>query len=139
MPRAYLAALAMAVSGACLAQANVGDVVKQGGTKMTKEELQQLHAGCVTLKGTLANGTPYSQVNKADGTVGGVGGNNNQFTLSGTWKIDDTGKYCHHIATSGGIRANSRNFVFKAGSKYFVTTSPADTPETAVRERQFVN
>lgn len=138
MLKAYLAALALAVSGSCLAQANVGDVMKQGGAKMSKEELQQLHAGGVTMKGTLNNGTPYSQQNKADGTVGGVGGNNNEFTLSGTWKIDDTGKYCHDIASSGGIKANSCNSVYKAGGKYFVTTTPTDTPETAVRERQFV-
>ena len=138
MLKAYLAALALAVSGPCLAQSNVGDVMKQGGTKMTKEELQQLHAGGVNMKGTLANGTPYSQVNKADGAVGGVGGNNNQFTLSGNWKIDDTGKYCHDIASSGGIKANSCNFVYKAGSKYFVNTTATDAPETAVRERQFV-
>lgn len=112
--------------------------MKQGGTKMTKEELQQLHAGGVTMKRTLANGTPYRQQNKADGTVGGSGGNSSQFTLSGTWKIDDTGRYCHDIASSGGIKANTCNFVFKAGSKYFVTTTATDTPETAVRERQFV-
>ena len=45
MPGRFLIALSFVLSGSCFAQANVGDVIKLGAVKMTKEELQQLHAG----------------------------------------------------------------------------------------------
>ena len=129
-------ALAFAVSGSCFAQSNVGEVMKIGGAKLTKEEMVQLHAGGVTVKGALANGTPYSQLNKVDGTIGGTAGNSGQFTLSGTWKIDDAGKFCQDVAASGGLRFNNCVFIWKAESRYFASADEA--PGTAARERQFV-
>ncbi len=132
----YLVGLSFVASGSCFAQANVGDVIKIGGAKMSREALQQLHAGGVTMKGALANGTPYSQLNKADGTVGGTAGNNGQFTLSGTWKIDDGGKYCHDVASSGGVKFNNCSFIWKTDNKYFGSVD--DAAATVVRERQFV-
>ena len=132
----YLVAFTLVASGSCFAQANVGEVIKIGGAKMSREALQQLHAGGVTMKGALANGTPFSQMNKADGTVGGTAGNNGQFTLSGTWKIDDGGKYCHDVAASGGLKFNSCSVIWKTDSKYFAAAD--DAVATAVRERQFV-
>ena len=136
MLQKYLVALTFVVSGSCFAQANVGDVIKLGAMKMTKEELQQLHSGGVTMKGVLGNGTPYSQQNKPDGTVAGTGGNNGQFTLTGTWKIDDSGKYCHDVAASGGLKINICSIIWKADGRYFASVDDAAT--TVVRERQFV-
>jgi hypothetical protein len=134
--KAYLAAFAFVVSGSCFAQANVGDVMKLSAVKMSKEELQQLHSGGVTMKGTLGNGSPYSQQNKADGTIAGTAGNNGQFTLTGTWKIDDSGKYCHDVAASGGLKFNNCSVIWKAGDRYFASAD--DAPASPVRERQFV-
>ena len=136
MPGRYLIALAFVVSGSCFAQANVGDVMKMGATKMSKEELQQLHAGGVTMSGALGNGTPYSQMNKADGSINGSAGHGGQWRLSGTWKIDDAGKYCHDVASTGGLNFNNCVFIWKADGKYF--GSADDAPATAVRERKFV-
>jgi hypothetical protein len=132
----FLVALSLAVSGSCFAQANVGDLQKINAAKLSKEDLQQLHAGGVTMRGTLGNGQPYSQQNKPDGTVGGSAGNSNQFVLSGTWKIDDAGRYCHDIAASGGLKFNQCSIIWKADNKYYA--SPDDAPGSAVRERQFV-
>jgi hypothetical protein len=136
MPGRFLVALAFIVPGYCFAQSNVGDIMKLGATKMSKEELQQLHAGGVTMKGALGNGTPFSQTNKPDGSISGTAGNGGQFTLSGTWKIDDGGKYCHDVAASGGLRFNNCNVIWKADNRYFASADDAAT--TAVRERQFV-
>ena len=131
----YLVALAFVASGACHAQTNVGELAAAGGVRLTKDDLQQLHAGGVTMKGVISNGSPYSQLNKADGTIGGTAGNNGQFTLSGTWRIDDAGKYCHDVAASGGLKFNGCVVMWKAGSRYFASADDAAT--TAVRERQF--
>ena len=133
MPGRFLIALSFVLSGSCFAQANVGDVIKLGAVKMTKEELQQLHAGGVTMKGALRNGQPYSQQNKVDGTIAGFSG---PYSLSGTWKIDDSGKYCHDVSGSGGLRFNLCSIIWKADGRYFA--SPDDAPATEVRERQFV-
>lgn len=128
-------ASALLVSGSCLAQSNVGDLIKQGGTKMTKEELQALHAGGVTMKGALQNGSPYSQLNKPDGTVAGTAG---KFALVGTWKIDDAGRYCHDVGATGrgGQNFSNCNFIYKAGAKYYA--APTEASDAAVREREFV-
>jgi len=130
---AFIAALA--ASGSVFAQTTVEEAIKAGAVKMTKEELQALHAGGVTMNGALNNGTPYSQRNKADGSVEGnaAGG---RFTLSGTWLIDDSGRYCHDVKASGGLAFNSCSIIWKAGNKYFAAQN--ETPSTRVSERQFV-
>ena len=132
----YLIALLFVMPGFCFAQVNVGEIIKIGATKMSKEQLQQLHAGGVTMKGTLRNGTPYNQLNKADGTVSGTGGNSGQFTLSGTWKIDDAGRYCNDVTASGGLKINVCTVIWKSDNRYFASADDAETTE--VRERQFI-
>ena len=131
-----LVALSFRAAGACYAQANVGEVTAAGGVRLTKDDMQALYAGGVTVKSTLGNGAPYSQINKADGTVGGTAGDRGQFTLAGTWKIDDAGRFCHDIAASGGLKFNNCTIIWKVGEKYFAALN--DSPTTAVRERQFV-
>ena len=131
-----LIAVGALLAGTAFAQANVSELLAAGGSKLSKEELQQIHAGGVTMKGTLNNGSPYSQWNKADGSIGGTAGNSGQFSLSGSWKIDDAGKYCHDVAASGGLKFNGCFVAWKSGTKYFLSADEAAT--TVVRERQFV-
>ncbi len=100
---AFIAALA--ASGSVWAQTTVEEAIKAGAVKMTKEELQALHAG-------------------------------GRFTLSGTWLIDDSGRYCHDVKASGGLAFNSCSIIWKAGNKYFAAQN--ETPSTRVSERQFV-
>ena len=85
----------------------------------------------------LGNGTAYSQRNKPDGTVDGAGGGG-RFTLSGTWRIDDSGKYCHIVEASGpgGLKFNVCSLIWKTGDRYFASNDDAEA--TAVRERKFV-
>ena len=127
--------VAIAMSGSCLAQVTVGELSKQGATKLSKEDLQQLFAGGVTQKGVLANGTPYTQQNKADGTITGSAGPSGQFALNGTWKLEDSGKICMDIRGSGNFTINNCGFVWKVGEKYF--GGPEDTPNSVTRERQY--
>jgi hypothetical protein len=98
---------------------------------MTKKELQKLHEGGVTYSGALANGTPFSQRNKPDGSVEGKAGD--RFTLSGTWRIDDSGRYCHDVKASGGLAFSTCSIIWKAGNKYYNSTN-----DTRVNDRQFV-
>ena len=136
MLKSSLWLLAFAVSGSCFAQSNVAELEKMGGKKMSKEDLVKLHEGGVTMKGTIPSGSPYSQINKPDGTVAGTAGPSGQFTLSGTWKIDDQGRYCHDVAATGGIKFNNCVFVWKTADKYY--TANNDGPTAQVRDRQFV-
>jgi len=130
-----IAAAAVLLSAGAMAQSNVGDVMKAGGKRMTKDELVQLHAGGVTMRGTLNNGTPYSQQNKPDGSVVGSAGNNGQFTLSGTWRIDDEGLYCHKVEARNGPSFNVCSVIWKQADKYYA--SAKDSADEPVRERQF--
>lgn len=123
------------VAGSCWAQANVGELIKQGAQKLSKEDLQKLHEGGVTQSGALVNGTPYTEQHRPDGTISGRAGSSGQFSLGGTWKIDDAGKLCLDVVPQSGPRLTSCAFIWKAGDKYFV--APNDDPNTAVRERKY--
>ena len=128
---AFIAALA--ASGSVWAQATVEEATKAGAVKMTKEDLQALHAGGVTMSGSLTNGTAYSQQNKPYGTVSGTAGG--RFTLTGTWRIDDAGRYCHDVAASGGLAFNNCSVMWKLGDRYLFSSN--ETPSSTVRERKF--
>ena len=123
--------------GACFAQATVAELTTQGAKKLSKEELQKLHAGGVTQKGTTRNGADYTQQNKPDGSVSG----NAQSTrgsagLYGTWKIEDSGKLCLDLKTTSGGSLQSCFFVWTLGDKYFSTLE--DTAATDARPIQFI-
>lgn len=132
------AALALAltlVAGGCWAQANVGELLNQGGQKLSKEDLQKLHEGGVTQSGALGNGTPYSEQHKPDGTLSGRAGPSGQYSLNGNWKIDDAGKLCLDITPTAGPRLNSCSVIWKAGDKYFASLT--EEPNAVVRERKY--
>ena len=123
------------VAGSCWAQSNVGDLLKMDAKKMTREEVVQLHEGGVGMRGTLANGTPYTEQHKPDGSISGAAGGSGQYSLSGTWRIDEAGKLCTQVAASGGLSFNNCVILWKAGDKYYA--SPNEGANAAVRERQF--
>ena len=124
-------------AGAAFAQANVGELSQQGGKKMSKEELQQLHEGGVRFKGVILSGAQFSQKHAPDGSVSGSAQNFRGSTgIVGKWNISDTGQLCLDLRfVASGTTSDTCRFVWKIGDKYYAAEN--DEPATVVQVRQF--
>ena len=137
MPKKILFLLLLAISSTGFAQSNVGELTQQGGKKLSKEELQQLHAGGVTYKGALTNGGTFTEQHKTDGSVSGSAQTpRGSSGLTGTWTINDEGRLCTVVTiVANGNKLDACRVIWKQGDKYF--SSDGDAPATAVISRQF--
>ena len=132
-----IALAAFLYGGACFAQATVAELTTQGAKKLSTDELQKLHAGGVTQKGTTRTGADYTQQNKPDGSVSGNAQSaRGSAGLYGTWKIEDSGKLCLDLKTTSGGTLQSCFFVWTLGDKYFSTVE--DVAATEARPIQFI-
>ena len=137
MSKKILFLMLLAMSSATFAQSSVGELTQQGGKKLSKEELQQLHAGGVTYKGALQSGGTFSEQHKTDGSVSGNAQTaRGSSGLVGTWNINDEGRLCTVVTVlASGNKLDSCRFVWKQGDKYF--SSDGDAPGTTLLSRQF--
>ena len=115
MPKKMLVLMLLAVSSVGFAQSNVGELMQQGGKKLSTEELKLLHAGGVTYKGALASGSPFRQEHKPDGSVSGslqtLRGTSG---LVGTWSINAEGRLCAVVTvTFNGNKLDTCLFIWK--------------------------
>jgi len=143
--RPWLVICALLFSGACYADMTGGEVLQQGGKKMTAEELQQLHAGGVKYNGKRLNSLDFTELHNADGTVlGAAQSTRSRMEIKGTWKISDTGQLCVALiyATTGrGASQNQTNVdscesILKQGDKYYAVAN--DSPGSPASVREFV-
>src|SRR3954469_10258882 len=111
MFRRLLVILALASSESCFAQANVGELTQQGGTKLSREDLVQLHGSGINYGGTLPSGAQFTQLNKQDGSASGnIVSSRGSSGLFGKWTIDETGKLCLDMTVAAGGAVKGCNF-----------------------------
>ena len=127
----------MVLSSVSFAQSNVGELMQQGGKKLSAEELKQLHAGGVTYKGSLASGGTFREQHKTDGSVSGNAQTlRGSSGLVGTWNINDEGRLCIIVTVlASGNKLDTCRFIWQQGDKYF--SADGDAPETTLVSRQF--
>lgn len=125
MLRLMLVALCLGVCSLAGAQSlTVGDIKAKNGVQLSAEELRHLLPGAKVMN-RLPDGTIRRWENNPNGTLvassdasGGLGGRAYRVTGSGTWRIDDSGRFCVSIKWNLQTEDVCR-YVFKADGKYF--------------------
>jgi Protein of unknown function (DUF995) len=133
MPRLTMVAICFGVCSLAGAQTlTLGEVKAKNAVRLSAEDLQQLLPGAKVMS-RVADGSIRRWENKPDGTLvassdssGSLGGKAYRVTGSGTWRIDDRGRFCV------SIKWNIRNedvcrFIFKADGKYYGTFKLEDS------------
>ena len=137
--RACIAVFLFTVSNVALAQhpATVGDLLDQGGRKLTKVEVSKLIAGNV-MSGPQVNNptTKFANSYNEDGSFRGnsVGSNRVVNGVWGTWVVDENGIMRSTINSSNGARFAGTSVFFSLGSSYFAAQNEDRTSPLSQRE-----
>lgn len=129
----------LAFANVAQAQETVGEILDAGWKKLPKVELVPLLSGAsmsgesFTVKGNSIH-FDYS----ADGTVSGYSLNpmGQKSNSAGTWKVDDSGKFCRDMTRQNGQRWGDCRFFFKRDEVYFAAET--DNRSAKVEKRAIV-
>lgn len=119
---AWIAACAITCSGSAMAQSNLGELLDMGAKQIPKDELVSLLSG-LTMSGesfTNQGGTIRFEY-MADGTVSGGlrTADGREFPSKGTWKVDDSGKFCREMTRANGTRWGDCRYFFKLADVFY--------------------
>jgi hypothetical protein len=120
--RKWMAALALACSGPTMAQGNLGELLDMGAKQIQKDELVSLLSGLTMSGESFTNqGGTIRFGYKADGTVSGGlrTADGREFPSTGTWKVDDSGKFCREMIRANGARWGDCRYFFKLSDAYY--------------------
>lgn len=136
IPSVLSAATLLLGSQAVLAQANLGELLEQGGRRLDKAEVQALLVGA-TLSGPTTTGGDIRLEVKADGSLSGNIRSVRSVGVTGTWKLEDDARFCTDLTSAGPrpTQLTSCNHYYRRGTDFFVADA-ASTSETPVRPRQ---
>jgi hypothetical protein len=106
-------------------------VKAQKGVKLSPEEARMLVSGA-KIHNRTTTGSTYSWDTKANGTLvassdgrGVDSGRNNYGTATGTWQIDDRGRFCVKIAWQRGPENWCRS-LYNVGGKFYAVSGTGD-------------
>lgn len=113
---------ACVLSGSVMAQSNLGELLGMGAKQIQKDELVLLLSG-LTMSGESFNnqGGTIRFEYKADGTVTGYfrTTDGRDFPSSGTWKVDDSGKFCRDMTRADGSKWGDCRYFFRLADNYY--------------------
>lgn len=119
-------------SAAAMAQSNLGELLDMGARQIQKDELVSLLSG-LTMSGESFNnqGGTILFAYKADGTVAGHlrTADGREFPSSGTWKVDDSGKFCRDMARPNGSKWGDCRYFYRHADGYYA----AETNDRATK------
>jgi hypothetical protein len=118
------------------APATVGDLLSGGGKRLTRDEVTSLLAGATESGPQI--GFPqiaFETTHKTDGTTTGWAlGPNVDVKVSGTWKVDDQGRFCRDLLNTRGQKVQGCAFYFVRDGTYYA--APADAGSERVYRRE---
>jgi hypothetical protein len=135
--------LAMVLTGFSTASgqqvSTVGDVLDQGGKKLSKDEVKSLVSGA-TISGTQGGNFPNTTFTNVYSTHGSVNGDawdkGTWFTkISGTWSVNELGQMCADLVNSQGGKIIGCGYYYALGSRYYYSAR-TDERSASVNERQ---
>jgi hypothetical protein len=114
----------------------LGEIKAKNAVQLTAADLKELLPGAKVMHKTI-DGSIRRWENNTDGTLvassdasGAGGGRAYRITGSGTWRIDDQGRFC--VAIKWNVRSEDAcRYVFKADGKYFGVFKLDDSSPTA--------
>ena len=115
--------------GTAHAQSNLGELLDQGGSKVTKDQWVALLPA--TVSGITTSGkAEFKLTFKPDGTFSGTSASLQGYGSSGnygTWKMDSNGEQCFDENFPGwNLKLNTCGFLYKLGNQYFRSNSDSD-------------
>lgn len=116
----------------------VGELLKNGGRKLDKDELEKLVKGA-TISGIRPSSRPFKYTYKVDGALAGnqSSSGGNSYGVFGTWSVNEQGKLCQKYQTTAyGDFGNVYQFCssyFKIGTEYY--GADTDGEETKALKR----
>lgn len=130
-------ALTMVCAGAAQAQGNLGELLDMGGKQVAKGELVSLIVGASMSGdsfGLKGGGVRFDY--RADGTVTGIARNaaGQEFQHTGTWNVDDAGRFCRETTVMpANVRKSECRFFFVKANEYFAAESNTDRGATVFK------
>lgn len=114
--------LVSAISSSVLAQSNLGELLDIGAKQIQKDELVSLLSGLVMSGESFTNqGGSIRFEYKADGTVSGYlrKADGQEFPSVGTWKVDDSGKFCRDMTRPNGSKWGDCRYFYRLADGYY--------------------
>ena len=110
------------IAGSVIAQTSAADLSAKGAKKLSKEEAQALISGSA-MSFTAGTGLPMEIRHDSGGSISGTvnTGRGGTGMVSGTWDINDAGKYCEKVTTARGGLSGCYD-IYQAGDAYFLVT-----------------
>lgn len=120
------AVIACAGPASALAQGNLGELLDMGARQIPKDELVRLLSGLTMSGESFGNqGGSIRFEYKADGSVSGHlrTADGREFPSSGTWTVDDSGKFCRDMARANGSKWGDCRYFFKLADGFYAAQS----------------
>lgn len=118
----WLVVVVVTCSGSAMAQSNLGELLDMGAKQIPKDQLVSLLSG-LTMSGESFNnqGGTIRFDYSADGTVSGGlrTADGREFRSTGTWKVDDSGKFCREMVRANGTHWGDCRYFFKLADAYY--------------------
>lgn len=116
----WLAVALLALAGPAFAQMTPAELAEKG-KKLSKDEVQALMSGA-GFSYTTPAGFPVNLIHdKTGGITGNVVASQGSFMLTGTWTVNDAGKYCNKWTGPRGGSSSCYD-VYRLGDKPFFVT-----------------
>ena len=97
------------------------DITAQGGKKLSKEEIQALLVGASVSFLSPAGGDFTLGYDKNGSISGSIMTKGGAQMLGGTWKVDDSGRYCESVSTPRGGFNGCYDLYSLGGATLFVS------------------
>lgn len=118
----WFAVCIFTLSGSAMAQNTVGELLDMGAKQIPQGELVNLLSGLIMSGPSFdkpgatirfeysANGTVSGGPRMPDGRV---------FSSTGTWKVDESGKFCRDMTSSNGAKWGDCRYFFRLADNYY--------------------
>ena len=106
------------------APSTVGELLASGGRRLARDELLTVVSGA-TLSGLQIDrpDVTFEVEYRKDGTVRGFARTNRELlSMTGTWLVDEQGRYCNDLSNNRGGTVRNCVFLFVLDSSYFSDT-----------------
>ena len=113
----------------------IGDLMRDGGRKLSKAEVVTLYTGATVSGDQIGRPeTRFQMVYKPDGSAGGSYTNPSaNGTVAGKWSVNEQGQFCSDLVNSSGGKIQGCSWLFVQAGRYWAARTDESTEPLAYR------